>query len=177
MASLSWLPFLACLVTAVQAAALQRVNVTLTKNPTSVGFYIYVPDELPPSPAILVNPHWCHGDAPSAYAGSTFAEKADEHGFIVIYPDSPNLVDKCWDVSSPQTLLHDGGGDSTAIVSMVQWTLDNFQADARRVFVTGVSSGAMMTNVLLGTVRLSLPLQHVQGRGVRSLWKPGASDK
>lgn len=148
------LNLLALLLSTVQAASLQQLNVTLANNPTNVGFYIYVPDEVSPSPPILVNPHWCHGDAPAAYAGSTFANLASEYGFIVIYPDSPNLVDKCWDVSSPQTLTHDGGGDSTGIVSMVNWTLQRFDADPERVFVTGVSSGAMMTNVLVGAVRI-----------------------
>lgn len=157
------LPLLATLVSLVQAASLQQLNITLANNPTNVGFYIYVPDSLPANSPILVNPHWCHGDAPSAYAGSTFASLASDYGFIVIYPDSPNLADKCWDVSSPQTLTHEGGGDSTGIVSMVDWTLDQYDADPGRVFVTGVSSGAMMTNVLLGTVciaaRLSLVLR------------------
>lgn len=150
-----WLPLVALLVSSAQAASLQQLNVTLATNPTNVGFYIYVPDNLPLNAPILVNPHWCHGDAPSAYADSTFANLSSEHGFIVIYPDSPNLVDKCWDVSSPQTLTHQGGGDSTGIVSMVKWTLDRFEADPKRVFVTGVSSGAMMTNVLLGAVRIA----------------------
>lgn len=135
-----------------QTATLQQINATLTNNPTNVGFYLYVPDALAARPPILVNPHWCHGDAPSAFAASTFAPAlAEEYGYIVIYPDSPNTVDKCWDVSSPQTLGHEGGGDSTGIVSMVAWTLAQYpQADRERVFVTGVSSGAMMTNVLVG---------------------------
>lgn len=133
-----------------QAASLQKINVTLEHNPSNVGFYLYVPDQLVASPPVLVNPHWCHGDAPSAFTGSNFATLASQYGFIVIYPDSPNLADKCWDVSSRATLTHDGGGDSQGIVSMVNWTLEKYKGDARRVFVTGVSSGAMMTNVLVG---------------------------
>lgn len=144
---------LALLSCTIQAASLQQLNITLPNNPTNAGFYIYVPDVLAPSPPILVNPHWCHGDAPAAYAGSSFASLASEYGFIVIYPDSPNVADKCWDVSSAQTLINDGGGDSTGIVSMVQWTLAEYGADEGRVFVTGVSSGGMMTNVLVGAVR------------------------
>lgn len=159
-----WLPLLALLASGAQAASLQQLNVTLADNPTNVGFYIYVPDDLPVNPPILVNPHWCHGDAPSAYADSTFANLSSEYGFIIIYPDSPNLVDKCWDVSSPQTLTHDGGGDSTGIVSMVKWTLENYDADPKRVFVTGVSSGAMMTNVLVGAVCISLILWHISDK-------------
>lgn len=136
----------------VQTATLQQINATLADNPTNVGFYLYVPDALAASPPILVNPHWCHGDAPTAFVDSTFApDLSEEYGFIVIYPDSPNEADHCWDVSSPQTLARFGGGDSTGIVSMVAWTLTAYpQADSERVFVTGVSSGAMMTNVLLG---------------------------
>lgn len=135
-----------------EAASLQQLNVTLADNPTGVGFYLYAPDALAARAPILVNPHWCHGDAAAAYAGSTFAPGlADQYGFLVIYPDSPNEADKCWDVSSPGTLAHSGGGDSRGIVSMVAWTLGAYpQADASRVFVTGVSSGAMMTNVLVG---------------------------
>lgn len=135
----------------IQAASLQRVTENFGDNPTNVGFYIYVPDNLASKPPILVNPHWCHGTASDAYSGSQFATLANQHGFIVIYPDSPNDADDCWDVSSKQTLTHEGGGDSLGIVSMVRWTLDKYDADDSRVFVTGVSSGAMMTDVLLGS--------------------------
>jgi len=94
----------------------------------------------------LVNPHACHGSAQVAYTGSQHATL----GFIVIYPDSPNTADKCWDVSSSETLSHNGGGDSLGIVSTVKWTLAKYNGNANRVFVTGTSSGAMMTNVLFG---------------------------
>lgn len=59
-------------------------------------------------------------------------------------------ADKCWDVSSNGTRAHDGGGDSLGIASMVRWTLAKHGGDRDRVFVTGVSSGAMMTHVLVG---------------------------
>lgn len=134
----------------LHAASLQKMTADFY-NPTNVGFYLYVPDVLARNPPILVSPHWCHGDALAVYNGSSFASLADKHGFIVIYPDSPNTGDKCWDVSSPSTLSHYGGpGDSLGIVNMVQWTLKRYAGDAGRVFVTGVSSGAMMTEVLLG---------------------------
>jgi acetylxylan esterase len=68
----------------------------------------------------------------------------------MIFPSSPNSVDSCWDVSSPQTLTHNGGGDSLGIISMVNYVLKRYKADANRVFSMGTSSGAMMTNVLLG---------------------------
>ncbi|EKD14917.1 putative acetylxylan esterase 1 precursor [Drepanopeziza brunnea f. sp. 'multigermtubi' MB_m1] len=64
---------------------------------------------------------------------------------------SSTLYWKCWDVLSPQTLSHDGGGNSQGIVSMVKWTLARYNGDARKVFSIGTSSGAMMTNVLLSS--------------------------
>jgi acetylxylan esterase len=69
----------------------------------------------------------------------------------MIFPDSPNQSDKCWDVSSTQTLTHNGGGDSQGIASMVAYTLAKYGGNPNRVFSMGTSSGAMMTNVLLGS--------------------------
>jgi acetylxylan esterase len=140
---------LLALPTLTSAAVLQQITANIT-NPTKVGFFLYVPDTLPPNPPILVNPHWCHGSAQATFQGTQFARLADAHGFLVIYPDSPNAADKCWDVSSAQTLRHGGGGDSLGIVSMVEWALARHGADRGRVFVAGVSSGAMMTSTLLG---------------------------
>ncbi|KAI1073625.1 carbohydrate esterase family 1 protein [Whalleya microplaca] len=134
----------------VSSASLEKVTSDFGPNPRNVGFYIYVPDELAANPPILVNPHWCHGDAQACYAGSQYATLASQYGFIVIYPDSPNTADKCWDVSSSDTLTHDAGGDSLGVASMVRWTLDQYNGDPARVFVTGISSGAMMTSVLIG---------------------------
>lgn len=144
------LSLLGFLPTIATAASLTQITTPFGPNPRNVAFHIYVPDSLPPNPAILVNPHWCHGTAQAAFAGSQWATLASRHGFIVIYPGSPNAADQCWDVSSRETLTHDGGGDSLGIVSMVRWTLDKYRGDASRVFVTGVSSGGMMTQVLVG---------------------------
>lgn len=133
------------------SGSLQQVTGWSGSNPTNVGFYIYVPSKLQTNPPIVVNPHACHGKAQDAFTGTQLATNADKYGYIVIYPDSPNQSDKCWDVSSTQTLTHNGGGDSLGIVSMVKYTLSKYNGDASRVFSFGVSSGAMMTNVLLGS--------------------------
>ena len=91
------------------------------------------------------------GSAQSAYTGDPYPSLADQYGFIILYPDSPNTVDKCWDVSSRQTLTHNGGGDSLGIVSATKYVMQKYAVDTKRVFATGTSSGAMMTNVLLGS--------------------------
>ncbi|KAE8444630.1 hypothetical protein EG329_014378 [Mollisiaceae sp. DMI_Dod_QoI] len=134
------------------AAANSLVQITnFGTNPTNVSFYLYLPKNLQAKPPILVNPHWCHGTAQAAFTGTQLATLADTYGYIMIFPDSPNKADKCWDVSSNQTLTHNGGGDSQGIVSMVKWTLTKYNGDATRVFTMGTSSGAMMSNVLIGS--------------------------
>ena len=140
----------ATLVASTLAADLKLVKENFGPNPTNASFYLYVPDRLQPKAPLLVYPHWCHGDATSAFNSKPWRALADKLSFVTIYPSTPWTADNCWDVSSQQTLRHDAGGDSLGIASMTRWTLAHHDVDPDRVFVTGVSSGAMMTNVLLG---------------------------
>jgi acetylxylan esterase len=131
-----------------KAAAFQEIT-GFGDNPSGIKMYLYVPDNVADNPAILVAVHWCHGTATDMYNGTQYATLAEKYGFIVVYP-SAITSDGCWDVHSDATLTHDGGGDSTGIVSMVEYVEQHYAADRSRVYVTGISSGAMMTNVLLG---------------------------
>ncbi|KAI0016157.1 Alpha/Beta hydrolase protein [Xylariomycetidae sp. FL0641] len=131
------------------AASLQQVT-DFGENSSGTLMYIYVPDTLADSPPVVVAIHYCSGTAEAYYTGSPYAGLADQYGFIVIYPQSP-YEGTCWDVSSNEALTHDGGADSNSIANMVAYTLDTYGADSSRVFVTGSSSGAMMTNVLAAT--------------------------
>ncbi|MEU4215633.1 PHB depolymerase family esterase [Actinoplanes sp. NPDC026623] len=130
------------------AASLQQIT-NFGVNPTGTKMFLYVPDSVKPNPAVLVGVHWCHGTAQDFYQGTGYASLADRYGFIVIYPSAPSS-DGCWDVHSTASLTHNGGGDSLGIVSMVNYVRQRYGADPDRTFVTGHSSGGMMTNVLLG---------------------------
>ncbi|KAJ6563347.1 acetyl xylan esterase [Mycena vulgaris] len=116
-------------------------------NPTNVGMFVYVPTDVTANPAVVVVIHDCNGTAQTYFSYPPYAEFADTYGFIVIYPSSPN-ADTGWDVRSPATLTHNGGGDSQGIASMVGYAISTYNVDSTRIFVTGTSSGGMMTNVL-----------------------------
>jgi acetylxylan esterase len=148
---LFYIPLLLAVTASAQLTSKLTQITNFGPNPRNVSMYIYVPANLPSNPPILVSPHWCHGTAQQVFTGRSWASAGDKYGFITIYPDSPNKADQCWDVSSKESLTHDGGGDALGIVSMVRWTLDKYNGDKNRVFVSGTSSGAMMTNVLLGS--------------------------
>jgi acetylxylan esterase len=142
--------FLTFGVSTAGAASLQQVT-SFGNNPTNAKMYLYVPDRVASSPAILVAVHYCTGTANAYFTGTGYRGLADQHGFIVIYPEAPDgNTDRCWNVNSDASLKHGGNGDSAGIVSMVGYTVSRYGADANRVYVTGTSSGAMMTNVLLG---------------------------
>lgn len=140
---------LLCISTLALAASLQQVTANFGPNPTNVGMFVYIPAKLASPPPILVAAHYCTGTAQAYFSGTQYASLADQYGYIVIYPNAPT-AGGCWDVSTNATLTHNAGGDSLGIASMVRYGLTQWGADANRVFVTGTSSGAMMTNVLLG---------------------------
>lgn len=133
---------------AVPAATLTEVT-NFGTNPSNLQMYVYVPASVTARPAILVAVHYCTGSGPAMYNGTEYARLADQYGFVVVYP-SVTRSSKCFDVSSPQALKRGGGSDPVGIKSMIDWTTRTYSADTSRIFVTGISSGAMMTNVLLG---------------------------
>ncbi|MGW4824711.1 extracellular catalytic domain type 1 short-chain-length polyhydroxyalkanoate depolymerase [Streptomyces sp. NPDC004227] len=144
-------PLLAALLLAVPSAhAASLTEVTgFGTNPSNLRMYVYRPDNAPARPAVLVAVHYCTGSGPAFYSGTEFASLADRYGFVVIYP-SATRSGGCFDVSSPQALKRGGGSDPVGIMSMVTYAQQRYGADPARVFVAGASSGAMMTNVLLG---------------------------
>ncbi|NEA49024.1 PHB depolymerase family esterase [Streptomyces sp. SID10815] len=144
-------PLLAALTLAApaaRAAALTEVT-GFGANPSDLRMYVYRPDSAPAHPAVVVAVHYCTGSGPAFYSGTEFAALADRYGFLVVYP-SATREGGCFDVSSPQALRRGGGSDPVGILSMVTSAEQHYGADPDRVYVTGASSGAMMTNVLLG---------------------------
>ncbi|KNZ78739.1 putative acetylxylan esterase A [Termitomyces sp. J132] len=130
------------------AGQLQQIS-NFGSNPTNVGIYLYRPSNVAASPPLIVAMHYCGGTAQAYFTGTQYANLADQHGFLVIYPDAPDSGN-CWDVHSNATLTHNAGGDSLGIVSAVRYAISTYNVDPNRVFATGTSSGAMMTNVLAG---------------------------
>ncbi|MBV9380144.1 MAG: PHB depolymerase family esterase [Streptosporangiaceae bacterium] len=135
---------------APHASAASLVQVTnFGNNPSNLLMYIYVPASVRPNPPILLGLHGCSGSGPYFYQSTDFASLADQYGFIVIYPSVTRSFD-CWDVSSSQALTRNGGSDPVGLMSMITYTEQHYGGNPNQVYVTGSSSGGMMTNVMLG---------------------------
>jgi acetylxylan esterase len=156
-----------------KAASLQLVpNWGASGVPTNLSMYIYVPDKLATNPPILVLLHYWGGGAAGVFAeaqGGGIVAAADQNGFIMVVPQRPD----CWDANSTQSLTHDGGGDSQGIAEMVKYAITNYQADSNRVYVTGTSCGAMMTEVMLAVYPdLFKAGAAFSGQAVGGAWTP-----
>jgi acetylxylan esterase len=93
--------------------------------------------------------HQCTGTAQNSHDSMGSLEKiADSNGFIIIYPEATG--ENCWDAGSKRSLAHGGGGDTGAVVQMVKYVIGKYNADPNRVYVSGPSSGGIMTEALLG---------------------------
>ncbi|MEV3936082.1 PHB depolymerase family esterase [Glycomyces sp. NPDC049804] len=130
------------------AASLTRVT-DFGSNPTGLGMYLYVPDNVAPEPALLVLVHYCGGSAGAVFGGNgrDYVTAADRYGYVIVLPEATR-EGRCFDVSTRAGLTRDGGSDSTGIKAMVDWTRQRYNVDPDRIVVSGFSSGAMMTNVL-----------------------------
>jgi poly(hydroxyalkanoate) depolymerase family esterase len=134
------------------AAAASLVQVTnFGNNPGGMLMHVYVPDNRPAKPGIVVAMHGCGGSGPGFYSGSEFASLADRYGFIVIYPSAQQEAGfgKCFDTWSSAAKVRGGGSDPVSIVSMVTYVEQQYGGDPNRVYATGSSSGGMMTDEML----------------------------
>ncbi|MFI1812325.1 PHB depolymerase family esterase [Streptomyces sp. NPDC020422] len=134
---------------APRAAAASLVQITnFGANPTGLLMHVYAPDSVRPDPPILLALHGCQGTGPYMHSSTDFASQADTYGFLVIYP-STSPSGSCWDVSSDQALTRNGGSDPVGLMSMITYAERHYGGNPDAVYVTGQSSGAMMTNVML----------------------------
>ncbi|MGW4697910.1 extracellular catalytic domain type 1 short-chain-length polyhydroxyalkanoate depolymerase [Kitasatospora cineracea] len=137
------------LQTAPRAAAASLTRIAdFGTNPTGLLMDLYVPASVKPNPPILLALHGCQGSGPYLYSSTDFGQLADQYGFLVVYP-STNPSGSCWDVSSDQALTRGGGSDPVGLMSMITYTEQHYGGNANAVYVTGESSGGMMTNVML----------------------------
>ncbi|GLY38518.1 beta-xylanase [Amycolatopsis sp. NBRC 101858] len=137
-------------ITAQPASAATLTRVTgFGTNPSNLNMYTYVPDHVAARPALLVALHYCTGSASAVFNGYArdYVTAADQYGYVIVFPEATRSG-QCFDVSSPQALTRGGGSDPVGILSMVGYAKQHYNVDPGRVFVTGFSSGAMMTNVL-----------------------------
>jgi poly(hydroxyalkanoate) depolymerase family esterase len=116
----------------------------------SLAYKVYIPAGHPDAPrAMMVMLHGCTQSADDFAAGTQMNRLADEHGFLVVYPEQAATTNpsKCWNWFRPQDQLR-GAGEPSLIAGIVLAVAHQHGADLRRIFVAGMSAGGAMAVVL-----------------------------
>jgi poly(hydroxyalkanoate) depolymerase family esterase len=133
------------------APSLREIG-TFGNNPGNLRMFAHVPPGIGAKPALVVALHGCTQSANAYALGTGWCDVADQHGFVVIFPEQQlsNNPKNCFS----WFLLADtvrGCGEALSIRQMIEQAVNEFDIDQRRIFITGLSAGGAMTSVMLAT--------------------------
>jgi len=140
------------LVPRVQAAQLAEIQ-AFGSNPGNLKMFVFVPEALPPNSPLVVVAHGCMQTAQEIADISGWSELAEAQRFAIIYPQTSRENDSfagCFRTWLPEHQERDRG-EPLSVVQMLQWMFSHHSLDPRKVFITGMSSGGHLTNVMLAT--------------------------
>lgn len=117
---------------------------TLTSGGVERSYIVTVPSDLDGSVPLVVMLHGGFGSAKQAQSAYGWDELAVSDGFVVVYPDG---LGKAWNAGGGccGTSGSAGVDDVAFIREVVRAVSRSVDIDAERVFVTGMSNGAMMS--------------------------------
>ena len=119
-------------------------------NPGNLGMLIYVPPVRAKRCPCVIVLHGCTQTARGYDIGSGWSRLAEEHGFILIYPEQKrsNNEKTCFSWFQPGDVSRDQG-EVESIRQMLDWAIAEHAVDVGNVFVCGLSAGGAMAGALL----------------------------
>jgi poly(hydroxyalkanoate) depolymerase family esterase len=125
------------------------------ENPGNLRMFYYQPASVstakPKTPLVVVL-HGCTQSAGVIAAQTGWNKLADEYGFVVLYPQQKFINNPercfCWYKRGDITK---GKGEDESIIEMIDYMRAHFRTDSSRVFITGLSAGAIMSVVMMAT--------------------------
>jgi poly(hydroxyalkanoate) depolymerase family esterase len=121
-------------------------------NPGNLSAKIHAPSSPEINPALVVVLHGCTQSAAAYDHGSGWSQLADEHGFIVLFPQqsAANNGNLCFNWFEPGDTAR-GRGETLSISQMINAVRERYAVDRKRIFITGLSAGGAMANAMLAT--------------------------
>ena len=111
-------------------------------------YYLYAPENLDSAQAapLLFNFHGNGQTAGSHVDWSDFRPLADEHGFLVVYPQGVELEgDTHWNSALPGNGNKSSTDDFGFVLSLIDALSETYNVDSDRIYATGYSNGGFMS--------------------------------
>ena len=121
-------------------------------NPGGLRMFSFVPENLQPTPALVVVLHGCGQTAAAYDLGAGWSTLARHYGFALLMPQQAplNNANGCFNWFNPEDTARDSG-EACSIRQMIARMVGDHRIDQSRIFVTGLSAGGAMTTVMLAT--------------------------
>lgn len=141
----------ACRPTTSRGALLEKIDV-FGDNPGKLAMLVHVPPTLVPNAPLVVVLHGCTQSAEAYASGAGWIEAANRFGFALLCPEqvqgnNPNL---CFNWFVPGDTRR-GVGEAASIAQMIAHMTDAYALHSGPVFITGLSAGGAMANVMLAS--------------------------
>jgi poly(hydroxyalkanoate) depolymerase family esterase len=119
-------------------------------NPGQLQMFKYVPSSSRPNMPLVVVMHGCAQNAQDFADHSGWPQLADEMKFVLVFPQQPiaNNPARCFHWYRSEDSTRDSG-EALSVKQMVDQVKQDHGVDPARVYVTGLSAGGAMTNIML----------------------------